>query len=60
MKQKGEIKAMEALENKKEPDFWTCKHGYFAGECRCRLRVGDNLCPLENEGICADYDYDEK
>lgn len=51
---------MEALENKKEPDFWTCKHGYFAGECRCRLRVGDNLCPLENEGICADYDYDEK
>lgn len=43
----------------KEPDFWTCKYGYFAGGCRCRLRGGDNLCNVELGGACPDYEEDE-
>ena len=51
---------MAAQADKKEPNFWYCKHGYFAGECRCKNRTGDNLCPLENGGMCNEFDPDDE
>lgn len=58
MKQKEEMADMEAQENKKEPNFWTCKHGYFAGFCRCRKLTGYNECLAEKGGMCRNYDED--
>lgn len=44
----------------KEPNFWDCIHGIFAGDCLCKLRGGDNSCPLERGGKCSDYETDDK
>ena len=46
----------EDKKQKKEPSFWDCKYGIFAGGCRCKLRDGDNECMVEKGGVCGYYE----